>query len=137
MTKRRRQLYVVVVGLLFLLLAIIFVANFFFINWLSGAAVDDRRPLPAPPPDVAHRKNDAVDDEQQHQPHEGLKASRADGILGAVQSRVGKLKAVFRNRNPRYYPVKRGLLRSVSAKSYNISTVWKTAGTVSGISFFL
>ncbi|XP_019530050.3 glycosaminoglycan xylosylkinase homolog [Aedes albopictus] len=129
MTKRRRQLYVVVVFLLFLLLAIIFVANFFFINWLSGAAVDDRRPLPAPPPDVAHRKNDAIDDEQQHQPHEGLKASRADGILGAVQFRVGKLKAVFRNRNPRYYPVKRGLLRSFSAKSYNISTVWKTAGT--------
>ncbi|XP_065083370.1 glycosaminoglycan xylosylkinase homolog [Ochlerotatus camptorhynchus] len=130
MTKRR-QLYLVVVALLFLLLVIIFVANFFFINSLTTAAVDDdNRRISPSEKDGHHRKHGnepllrLVQEEQQ----EGLRPNRANGVQEAVQSQVAKLKTVFKNRNPRYYPVKRGLLRSFGLKSYNISSVWKTAG---------
>ncbi|XP_053698319.1 glycosaminoglycan xylosylkinase homolog [Sabethes cyaneus] len=50
-------------------------------------------------------------------------------IQAVVETRATTLKTVFKNKNPRYYPVKRGLLRSFSSKSFNISTVWKIAGS--------
>lgn len=131
MTKRR-QLYLVVIALLFLLLVIIFVANFFFINTLTTVGEDRQRRI-SPSVNDGHLDNEPLlrlveEQKQRQEQQDGSRANRADAIQEAVHSRLAKLKTVYKNQNPRYYPVKRGLLRCFGPKGYNISSVWKTAG---------
>lgn len=122
MTKRHR-LYLLLT-LVALLVLLIFSTNFYFIRWL---AVDQEHPVPA----QVHSRSlvPTVNESDALMKVVGRTAS----IQQLVETRVVKLKTVFKNRNPRYDPVKRGLVRSFGAKGYNISTVWKIA---SGVSWF-
>ncbi|XP_058816605.1 glycosaminoglycan xylosylkinase homolog [Topomyia yanbarensis] len=135
MTKRR-QLYLVVVVLLFFLLVVIYSTNLYFINWLTA----DQRPSVANDlPDrqvkssiqrsINNRSGSRDDSLMRLVYDSSTKFNRSGGIEAAVGIKVTKLKTVFKNKNPRYYPVKRGLLRSFGAKSFNISNVWKVAGS--------
>lgn len=123
MTKRHR-LYLLLT-LVALLVLLIFSTNFYFIRWL---AVDQEHPVPAQVHSSSLvNESDAL-----------MKVvSRTASIQQLVETRVVKLKTVFKNRNPRYDPVKRGLVRSFGAKGYNISTVWKIASGVSWLKFGL
>ncbi|XP_039450318.1 glycosaminoglycan xylosylkinase homolog [Culex pipiens pallens] len=126
MTKRHR-LYLLLT-LVALLVLLIFSTNFYFIRWL---AVDQEHPVPA----QVHSRSlvPAVNESDALMKVVGRTAS----IQQLVETRVVKLKTVFKNRNPRYDPVKRGLVRSFGAKGYNISTVWKIAsGWPSGNEIF-
>lgn len=134
MTKRR-QFYLIVIGFLFLLI-LIYSTNLYFINWLAA----DQTPSV---PDAFlkekkhfHRQAIAANESnfrsglQQTAEDFYPKLNRGAAIRAVVETRVTKLKTVFKNKNPRYYPIKRGLLRSFSVKSFNLSTVWKIAGSV-------
>ncbi|XP_058444790.1 glycosaminoglycan xylosylkinase homolog [Malaya genurostris] len=133
MTKRR-QLYLVVVALLSFLLVLIYSSNLYFINWL---AADQRPPFvndlldrhAKSPVQRLITNGSGSRENQQHIPNASPSFSRSGSVQAAVANRVSKLKPVFKNKNPRYYPVKRGLLRSFGAKTFNISTVWKFASS--------
>uniref|UniRef100_A0AAG5DW03 FAM20 C-terminal domain-containing protein n=1 Tax=Anopheles atroparvus TaxID=41427 RepID=A0AAG5DW03_ANOAO len=55
--------------------------------------------------------------------------SNAHIVQSAIMRTAGLLRPAFRNRNPKYVPIKHELLACVEPKPYNISTVWKTANS--------
>ncbi|XP_055618234.1 glycosaminoglycan xylosylkinase homolog isoform X2 [Toxorhynchites rutilus septentrionalis] len=135
---KRRQLYLGVLSLLLFLLVLIFSLNFYLVNWLAAHERPrhdlDREPiqsvtassLAAP---LAYYEKDPQHGLLQLVENKHPKTARAVSIHAAVEAKVAKLKPVFKNKNPRYVPVKRGLRRSFEARNYNISSVWRIANS--------
>ncbi|XP_055614067.1 glycosaminoglycan xylosylkinase homolog, partial [Uranotaenia lowii] len=146
MTKRK-HLYLIVIGLLVVLLLLVFCTNLYFINWLTvdssnngrikGGIQESERgvPLPVGPSavigkfnvDIRNRGLVGEDEEDDHLPVQF--PSRSDVVRALVEIKVAALKPSFRNRNPRYYPMKRALIRAFETKTFNISTVWRIANS--------
>ncbi|XP_055522711.1 glycosaminoglycan xylosylkinase homolog [Wyeomyia smithii] len=135
MTKRR-LLCLVVTGLLFLLV-VIYSTNLYFINWLATDetssmrdALLEQQEKRFKPQMLAANKSEFRFGLQQSTNDVYPALSRGEALKVVIESRIPKLKTAFKNKNPRYYPVKRGLLRSFSAStSFNLSTVWKIASS--------